>query len=360
MRLYALLDRLMPRSYLAKVLVVAVLMGQGPMLGLMALGGAGALPGAVSWPALLAAALVGLAGLALGLAAVLRPVSRLEAAFAAFEAGHPPPRPLPEGHADAVGRLMARAARLMRTAETRIDAAQRLAERDPLTGLLNRRGLERSLAARRRVGERGAVLMMDLDHFKRVNDDHGHDTGDRVLREVADLLRNQMRRPDLAARFGGEEFVIYLSGLGREAALRVAERLRMATEDGIRVAGRPQTVSIGVTPWPPGAPFPEILKRADGAVYAAKAAGRNCVRFAPHPSTAPGARRGRASGQSAAQVAGPEAAGHGATAEDATARATAEATCAPSAPPAPDASPLFSGAGPSRPSQGRIPLRGVA
>lgn len=306
MRLYAFLDRLLPRSYLAKVLVVAVLLGQGPILGLLALGAAGAFPDALAWPAVGGTALASLAGLGLGLAAVLRPVSRLEAAFAAFEEGRPPDTPLPEGHGDAVGRLMARAARLMRTAETRIDAAERLAERDPLTGLLNRRGLERSLAARRGMGERGAVLMLDLDHFKRVNDDHGHDTGDRVLRAVADLLRNQMRRPDLAARFGGEEFVIYLSGLGREAALRVAERLRMATEDGIHVAERPQTVSIGVAAWPPGASFSEILKRADSAVYAAKAAGRNCVRFAPHSIVKPG--RARQAGPGAP---GPDVPGRG-------------------------------------------------
>ncbi|WP_158547451.1 GGDEF domain-containing protein [Rhodovulum sp. 12E13] len=280
MILYSLLDRALPRSFLAKVLAVVVLLGQGPMLAVVALYGAGLLSAPLATPAVAAAFGVGLFGTALGLAAILRPVARLEATLAAFERGEAPRLSLPETHGDEVGRLMARAATLIRTTERRIDAAERQADRDPLTGLLNRRGFERALAARRGMRERGALLMLDLDHFKAVNDTHGHDEGDRVLREAASLLCEHMRRPDLAARFGGEEFVVYLSGIGREPALQVAERMRMAVEDRIAVAGRPQTASFGVAQWPVAVPFSEVLKRADAAVYEAKSQGRNCVRFA--------------------------------------------------------------------------------
>ena len=291
MRLYALLDRILPRSYVAKAVAVAVLFGQGPFLLLVLAKVSGWIPPDLSVAALGITMAAAFLALALGLAAVIKPVSRLEAAFMAFEAGGGLPAALPEHHRDAVGRLMAQANRLMRTAETRIDAAERLADRDPLTGLLNRRGLERSLARRHSAGQRGAVIMMDLDHFKRVNDVHGHDVGDRALRDLAAIVRRQMRKPDLAARFGGEEFVVYLSELGQDAALRVAERLRMSVEDNLKVDGQAQTVSIGVAPWPPGESFAAILKRADMAVYAAKAAGRNRVHLVPAARTvgAPGA-----------------------------------------------------------------------
>ncbi len=292
MLLYSLLDRVLPRSYLAKVFAVVVVFGYGPLLVVLTLHGAGRLPEGAAWPAVAMALGLGLAGAAIGLAAILRPVARLDAAFAAFERGEPEEPMLPDHHDDDVGRLMARAVGLIRTAESRIDEAKRQAEIDPLTGLLNRRGFERALAERGGLRTRGALLMLDLDHFKSVNDDHGHDVGDHVLRDVAALLRDQMRRPDIAARFGGEEFVIYLAGTGREPTLRVAERLRMAVEDRIAVAGRSQTASFGVAAWPPGAPFLEVLKRADAAVYEAKAHGRNCVRFAPGTAHASESNKG--------------------------------------------------------------------
>ncbi len=308
MLLYSLLDHVLPRSYVAKVVGVAVVFGQGPLLALVIANAYGAIPPDSLSLAIAAVLCVSLPGLALSLSAVISPVKRLEAAFTAFEAGASDSAALPQHHRDAVGRLMAQAGRMMRTAETRIDAAQKLADLDPLTGLLNRRGLERSLANRQEPGERGAVLMMDCDHFKRVNDLHGHDAGDRVLRDLARLLRRHMRRPDLAARFGGEEFVLYLSGISQDAAIRVAERLRLAVADAICVGGVAQTVSIGVAPWPPGQSFEAILKRADMAVYAAKAEGRNRVHLVPaarvvaRPAPTPEARE---STQAAGDTGGP-------------------------------------------------------
>ena len=276
MTLYAILDRVWPRSYLAKVMAVALLFGHGPLVAYLALSAMGLIPAAAELPAIAVVFGLGVTGIALGLSAILRPVERLAAALAAFEAGRPSP-PLPEGHADPVGRLMGRMTGLIRTAESRIDAAERAAERDPLTGLLNRRGFERALMARRATGERGALIMLDLDHFKRVNDGFGHAAGDRVLRDVATLLDAHLRRPDLAARFGGEEFVLYLAGAGREAAMQVAERLRMAVEDEIDITGQTQTASFGVAAWPTGESLGAALGRADAAVYRAKSSGRNRV-----------------------------------------------------------------------------------
>jgi diguanylate cyclase (GGDEF)-like protein len=323
MLLYALLDRVLPRSFLAKTLAVVVVLGQGPLAALAVLHGAGLIPPGLAWPAAAAATAAGVGGAALGLAAVLRPVDRAEAALAAFERGEPGAAALPETYGDPAGRLMARAAALMRSTESRIGEAERKAELDPLTGLLNRRGLERALAARHDVGARGALVMLDLDHFKSVNDAHGHDTGDRVLRDVAELLRGQMRRPDLAARFGGEEFVLHLAGVGREPALQVAERLRMAVEDRIAVDGRAQTASFGVASWPAGARFADVLKRADAAVYEAKSLGRNRVRFAPGGPAGPA---GHPCPGGPAQVAPPAAA------SPAPARRAAPAAASPGGP----------------------------
>ncbi|MEM9292588.1 MAG: GGDEF domain-containing protein [Acidobacteriota bacterium] len=277
MRLYVLLDWLLPKSYLAKVVAVAVVCGQAPSLLLLGLTARGIVPVEQMSMLILPCLAAGFLVLTLGLAAVMRPVARLERAFTSFEHGAAQNVSLPEHHRDTVGRLMAQAARMMRTAETRIDAAQKLADRDPLTGLLNRRGLERVLAAQKTERVRGAVLMIDFDHFKRVNDLLGHDAGDRVLCDFGQLIKRHLRRSDHAARFGGEEFVVYLADLGQDVALRVAERLRQSVQDGIVLDGSAQTVSIGVAPWPPGETFEAILKRADTAVYAAKNAGRNCV-----------------------------------------------------------------------------------
>ncbi|HEX7079979.1 MAG TPA: DUF484 family protein [Gammaproteobacteria bacterium] len=161
---------------------------------------------------------------------------------------------------------------------------------DPLTGWSNRRYLEARLreeiARCRRSGAPMACLMIDVDHFKRVNDGFGHLVGDDILRGVADRIARQVRGSDVAARYGGEEFVILLPGTDAHAAAALAERIRAAVaEQPFEIGGGrepiPVTVSVGVAEHaaaPAGGDAGEaLLARADAALYAAKSGGRNMV-----------------------------------------------------------------------------------
>lgn len=153
---------------------------------------------------------------------------------------------------------------------------------DPLTGALNRRGLDAELALLQHGGRDGvAVLAVDLDHFKSINDAHGHAAGDLVLQRFADVVRASIRGEDMFARVGGEEFMLVLRGLSPADALGMAERIRqrvgaLAVEvDGaaIRV-----TCSLGVAHARDAARLPELRLLADEALYAAKREGRNRIR----------------------------------------------------------------------------------
>ncbi len=152
---------------------------------------------------------------------------------------------------------------------------------DPMTGLLNRLTLSSRFAEAQRLaqgtGQCIGVVMCDVDHFKQVNDTHGHDRGDHVLVELADRLRSSLRSTDVAYRVGGEEFVLLLPGRDIDDAALVAERVRQAVA-ATPVAGLPITVSAGVTSTRGAtATLSEVLREADRALYAAKAAGRNRV-----------------------------------------------------------------------------------
>ena len=159
---------------------------------------------------------------------------------------------------------------------------ERLARQDALTGLNNRRAAdERLLEEFQRWGRSGAtyaLLLMDIDFFKRVNDTYGHEEGDRVLQHVAELLRQQVRSTDFLARFGGEEFLALLPDTDREGAQVMAEKLRAQVEASpLEPVGR-VTLSIGLALIKAGDTDPEAaLRRADAALYRAKGAGRNRV-----------------------------------------------------------------------------------
>jgi diguanylate cyclase (GGDEF)-like protein len=156
---------------------------------------------------------------------------------------------------------------------------------DGLTGLLNRRAMEEMLLAQvqrsRRTGEPFAVLMLDLDHFKSINDRHGHAAGDRALKHTAAVLKAELREVDAVGRFGGEEFLVLMPGATVETALPVAERLRSAlVTDALRVEGATLLVSasIGIAQWREPAEEPSrLVMRADAALYRAKLRGRDCV-----------------------------------------------------------------------------------
>ena len=167
-----------------------------------------------------------------------------------------------------------------------LDALCDLSSKDALTGLVNRRSFEMALAREvdrvARSGEPALLLMLDIDHFKAVNDGFGHDAGDEVLREFAVRLATNVRAIDLPCRLGGEEFVVVMPGASLEDATRVADRIRrdieaqpfpiMGVAEGLTI-----TVSIGVAASVAGDTPEALLKRADEGVYEAKTSGRDRV-----------------------------------------------------------------------------------
>ena len=160
-----------------------------------------------------------------------------------------------------------------------LDDARRERNTDPLTGTLNRRGFDDAVAAKlKKLGGPASLVLCDVDHFKRINDLHGHDVGDAVLMTLGRLLLDSAGNGDAVGRFGGEEFVVFLPATGLQQATACAERLRVA------VAGHPfphlkdgemVTASFGVAELRPGELWESLFKRADTCMYAAKNAGRN-------------------------------------------------------------------------------------
>ncbi len=167
-------------------------------------------------------------------------------------------------------------------AEEAAREATAMAETDQLTGIANRRrttlALEQAIAAAQRSGDPLSVAMFDVDHFKRVNDTYGHQAGDAVLQRIAADAHGELRNGDTVGRFGGEEFVIVLPEATAQAALLVAERIRVAIEAG---GDDPRvTISMGVAELATGEAGYEVLRRADQALYVAKREGRNTLRLA--------------------------------------------------------------------------------
>ena len=164
--------------------------------------------------------------------------------------------------------------------------ALELAVVDALTGLNNRRFLESHLASAldraAHVGRPLSLMLVDVDHFKSVNDTYGHDVGDEVLRTLAQRIRRVVRSADLVCRLGGEEFVIVMSDTPLTVAARIAERVRASVQSSPFKIGAPAgllsvTVSIGLAERGPGANPDALMRRADKALYNSKAAGRNRV-----------------------------------------------------------------------------------
>ncbi|PSJ36253.1 GGDEF domain-containing protein [Allosphingosinicella deserti] len=164
-----------------------------------------------------------------------------------------------------------------------------IAQSDYLTGALTRRGFEeqakRELARHSRYGRPSALVMIDVDHFKSVNDSHGHPAGDEVLRQLADISLDTLRPSDAFGRLGGEEFAVLLPETGGADALAAAERLRQAVEaHSFDLPGGTRlkiTASLGVASVSPGlASVGDWFARADAMLYEAKNGGRNCSRLA--------------------------------------------------------------------------------
>ena len=192
------------------------------------------------------------------------------------------PTPACEGETAQLVSLVARELGGAMRITTLLDESQRLATIDPLTGLMNRRALLVALNAEversRRYGLPLSFLLLDVDHFKAINDTHGHATGDRVLSRLGAHLRSLLRTPDSCARWGGEEFVAVLTSTALEGAKLVGERVRASIVDtAIETPNGPMhaTVSVGVAGLEASESAESLIDRADRAMYAAKLAGRN-------------------------------------------------------------------------------------
>ena len=167
-------------------------------------------------------------------------------------------------------------------AHTRITRWQTLSLIDPLTGVGNRRLLEAE-CAQAFTGQRsaGTLAVVDLDHFKSINDRFGHDRGDAVLRDTASAVQSALRKTDRLYRFGGEEFIVWLAETDAAAALAALERMRQRVREQVQLDGEPVTFSAGAAVHTPPESWQEALARADTALYRAKREGRDRVYLAP-------------------------------------------------------------------------------
>ncbi|MEJ2553664.1 MAG: diguanylate cyclase [Gammaproteobacteria bacterium] len=178
-----------------------------------------------------------------------------------------------------------------------LDSLAEASHRDGLTGIYNRRFLEEAIAKEfnraRRYGGTLSVAMLDLDHFKLINDTHGHLAGDEVLRTISKHLENMGRSMDTLGRYGGEEFAVLLPETTLDGALTSAERVITSIENTVISHGETSiriTVSVGIAQYHSDMTrYEELIQEADDALYEAKNAGRNCVRCAlqPRPVRAP-------------------------------------------------------------------------
>lgn len=211
---------------------------------------------------------------------VARPLVRLSGAAAQVSAGDLSIG-LPEDGRGEVATLTRAFNGMIASLRKSREELERLSTTDTLTGLGNRRyllgQLEYEIQRSNRSGQPFSILMLDVDHFKKYNDEHGHQAGDEVLVRLSAILQNSVRPYDCTARYGGEEFLIVLSGTPLDLARETAERIRTNVREE-RVEGRQVTVSIGVAEFPSHGDNADLLiARADAALYEAKRAGRDRV-----------------------------------------------------------------------------------
>jgi diguanylate cyclase (GGDEF)-like protein len=202
------------------------------------------------------------------------PLITAEGCIGVLSAIHPQQASFGERHLDLLTIVAALSAPYIEIARL-----QKLSQVDPLTGALNRRGLDLFLPD----DPAFSVLMVDIDHFKKVNDSYGHAVGDEVLKRVARLLSSSLRSGDAIVRYGGEEFLVILAEVGLGIAAKVAERARQkVSEHPIKVNDQeiPITISVGVAERCNDEDRDALIARADVALYKAKLAGRNKVEIA--------------------------------------------------------------------------------
>lgn len=281
MYFYQATSFLFPRNFEWRVLFICFLAVHVPLIACVALQ---AVTGHWELTTLATLLVATLAGTALGLAAIralLAPVAAATQMLLAVQNGERL-GPVPQGGEDLVGRLLAGVSSAADESATRIESLVEAAQRDPLTGIRNRRGFIDSARELLKEGTGSALALIDIDHFKQINDRFGHEAGDDLLKALALRLEQGLRRSDIAARWGGEEFAVLLPATGMDEAHTVLERLRasVALDLQLGAPGRPVTFSCGLATLHGFDSFEEASRRADAALYRAKEEGRNRVAVA--------------------------------------------------------------------------------
>ncbi len=286
MQFYLATSFIFPRSLRFRLFTLCFVTTHLPLLGYIVWG---ATTGRIAWAefiVLTLATMAGAAGALLGIGALLDPIHAL--ADALNPVGQPGRKgggaTLPEV-GDIISRLFHGVRGAAAATREQIDELNIAANEDALTGIANRRGFLAQLDALPLAKRRGCIAIIDLDHFKQVNDMLGHDAGDRVLADFATRLSSQTRRIDIIARWGGEEFAIfYQDAMEDEASwslARIAERMR---REPVGTSNeQPITFSAGLCAWR-GGPVMAAIGKADEALYRAKKSGRDQIQRAERPS----------------------------------------------------------------------------
>lgn len=271
MRLYRATAFLFPRHYTIRMFLLCFLAVHMPLLAFL---GFELTRGAWHWQTfavLLGATVVGSAFAIAALAGLLVPVAVATRGLRALRDGQQM-QDIPAGGPDMAGELLESVAHALRSTSARLDELKGLALTDPLTGLLNRRGFVEQLE--QLPTGAGTLALLDGDRFKQVNDRLGHAEGDRVLRALADRLRDRLRKQDMAARWGGDEFVILLRDTDEQEARAIVKRVQLSLRRRpiARLDGRPVNFSVGFAPLAGETmeAVTEAVKAADAEMYATK------------------------------------------------------------------------------------------
>jgi diguanylate cyclase (GGDEF)-like protein len=277
MRFYRATRFLFPRSYQLRIFAICFGAVHIPLVTFCF---AEFTMGGWDWRLFSALLLATLAGtlVAIGaLAALLSPIEKAIDLLQTLQAGKPI-ETIPTGGRDLVGALLTAVATASSENTARIVRLRTAAEMDLLTGVRNRRGFLNALPSLLHADQHSTIALLDLDHFKTVNDQFGHEGGDHVLVTFAGRLQQGVRHADICARWGGEEFAILFPDTGIDEAWRVMERLRLALhDDPVRVGDRNLTFSCGLAAAADPASLRLALRQADTALYRAKDSGRDRV-----------------------------------------------------------------------------------
>lgn len=274
MRFYKATRFLFPSSLRLRMFTICFI---GTHIPLLAFAGWQFGTGKIDWPDLgivLAATLVGTVFTLFGIDGLLAPVRAATQAVQSLEREQAEAlEAVSDG--DMLAELLAGVTRASEATKVRVAALDMAAHRDPLTGLLNRRGF---LARVEGAGD-GAIALIDLDKFKSVNDNFGHDVGDAILQDFAAYLARGVRKSDCVGRWGGEEFAVFFPATEEGEAAGILQRLCRRLGNGLieRPDGAPMTCSGGIVALD-GEPLQLAMARADAALYAAKRSGRNQLR----------------------------------------------------------------------------------